>query len=186
MRTKLHLFPSVSLEQVNEYKDIIEKHAELFAYSQYGKKNENRNRDRIFENVKKGSRIKVAACLSNGRDPIQEIDWVCVGSYNEGYAYFGNKESYVIGVCLENIDNDEITISFSKDKYKKNVLKPIEKHNYSKFTEFVFFEKEIDTYFHLGRLLSENMKKPVDSTQWNEIFKFALTFEKQDGLIVLS
>jgi len=185
MRTKLHSFPSVSLSDVNEFEETMKKHARAFAHKQIQKQNETRTEDKIVEDIMKGSRAKIAACLANNRDPLEEVDWVFLGSFSDGYMYLGDHKSYVVTAYLEDIKDDKIVISFPKSKYKSKMLGSIERNNYSAYTEFVTYDPESDLYFHLGRLATENIKEPTDATKWNYVFEFDISLHSEDGLLVL-
>jgi len=186
MRTKLHSFPSVSLSDVNEFEDTMDRYARAFAHTQAQKQRETRSEEKIYVNTMTGNRAKVAACLANGRDPLEEVDWVHLGQYNDGYTYLGDKESYVISVYLEDIQDEKIQVSFSQDKYKNRILKSIEKGNYSPYTEFVTYDPESELYFHLGKLSSDNVKEPIDVRKWLYVFEFNISPHREDGLLVLS
>lgn len=186
MRTKLHLFPSVSLSDVNNFEETMDRHARAFAHKQVQNPHEKRTEDKIVEDTMKGSRAKTAACLSNQRDPLEEVDWIFLGTFSDGYMYLGDHGSYVISVTLEDVQDDKIKISFPKSKYESKMLLSIERNKYSAYTEFVTYDPESELYFHLGRLATEKVKEPIDATKWNYIFEFDISSHREDGLLVLS
>ena len=188
MRVRLHDFPSVSLEDVDQFTESMEAHARPFAHQMFSRNpNGYRTEETIFENTKQGSRAKVAACLANERDPDEMVDWICVGGFSPGYMYLGENESYVVQVKVEDLSDNKITISIPKNKYNQKITKNISKGSYCNFTEFVAYDSDSKIYFHLGRISNEDIvgKQTVESGKWDYILECEISPIREDGLLVL-
>jgi len=185
MNGNLHLFPSITLQSVNKFEDIMVNHAKSFAEILLRNQKESRSESQIIENTLKGSRAKVAACLINNRDPTKMINWNCTINFNEGYTYLGEKESYVVLCKFIESKYDKIKISFSNNKLLY-IINQMDNNQYSKFTEFITFDSVNETYFHLGKLSTDKFKEPIDITRYDVIFEFDISPCMEEKLLVLS
>lgn len=183
LNKNLFFFPSVSHCDVNNYIHLAENYADKLASVLSSKTS------RSYSQIKKATMLgfesKIAAVLIHGLNPEETIDF----NYKENnYQNFING-SDIMTAWLEETNEEEnyIVISLNRNKYESILTRAqMNSSNYAENIEFVYYDKETERYYHLGKVSTLRLPSPCSSNSRRVNLQFQCPFNQEGSYFNLT